>query len=142
VRGALGVPGDRDSAGVSVAFVGYATTLGFKLAANGVAALRLRYGDRERLVGDGEPAASLSGDRYELFRALAGRRSRDQILAMGWEGDPAAYVDLIPAYGPRVDALLEWASYRRETRRIHVRRPQAGLRMSEWVALDERDVHG
>ncbi len=107
VRGALDAAGDRDSAGVSVAFASYAAALGFKLAMNGLPALRLRYGDRERLAGDGAPAATLTGDRFELYRALAGRRSSGQIRSMRWEGDAEPYVDLIPAYGPRSDPLVE-----------------------------------
>ena len=108
IRNALGVPGDRDSAGVSVAFVGYAATLGLRIATNGLPALRLKYDGKERVVGDGEPAATVTADRYELYRALAGRRSRDQILSLNWDGgDPTPYVDLIPAYGPRSDPLEE-----------------------------------
>lgn len=107
VRGAVDQPGDRDSAGVSVAFVGYTKTAGLRFAARGLPPLRLRYQGKERMVGEGEPGANLTGDRFELFRAFAGRRSRDQILAMSWEGDPTPYVDLIPAYGPRSDPIVE-----------------------------------
>ena len=107
VRGALGRPGDRDAAAVGVGLAAYAVALGFKLAAAGLPPLRLRYGDRERVAGEGEPRATVSADRFEIFRALAGRRSRDQILAMEWQGDPEPYLDLIPAYGPRADAVIE-----------------------------------
>ncbi|MDP8956987.1 MAG: hypothetical protein M3N24_08525, partial [Actinomycetota bacterium] len=107
IRNAVGVPGDRDSEGVSVAFVGYAATLGLRVTQNGLPALRLKYDGKERLAGDGDPATTLTADRYELYRALAGRRSRDQILRLHWVGDPKPYVDLIPAYGPRVDPLEE-----------------------------------
>jgi uncharacterized protein (TIGR03083 family) len=107
VRGALGVPGDRDSAGVSVALVSYATALGLRLAINGLPPLRIRYGKKERIAGQGEPGATWEGDRFEIFRALAGRRSGDQILAMAWTGDPTLYVPLIPAYGPRTDSIVE-----------------------------------
>jgi uncharacterized protein (TIGR03083 family) len=107
VRGALGRPGDRESAAVGVALAAYATALGFKLAAAGLPSLRLRYGTKERVAGDGEPGATLSGERFEIVRALSGRRSADQILAMEWQGEPEPYVDLIPAYGPRADAVIE-----------------------------------
>jgi hypothetical protein len=70
-------------------------------------ALRIRYGERERVVGGDAPAATWSGDRFEVLRALAGRRSRRQIEAMGWEGDAAPYLSLIPAYGERADDLIE-----------------------------------
>jgi hypothetical protein len=70
-------------------------------------ALRVRYAGKERVTGEGEPAATWSGERFELFRALAGRRSNAQIAAMEWEGDPTPYLDLISMYGPRADALVE-----------------------------------
>ncbi len=107
IRNAVGAPGDRDSEGVSVAFVGYSAAFGLRVAQNGLPALRLRYDGTERIAGQGEPGATLTADRYELYRALAGRRSREQILKLSWEGDPNPYVDLIPAYGPRTDPLEE-----------------------------------
>jgi hypothetical protein len=107
IRNGTGEPGDRDSAGVGVAFVGYSAALGLRLAMNGVPALRLKYDGKERPVGEGEPGAMVTADRYELYRALSGRRSREQILDLKWEGDPEPYVDLIPAYGPRPDSLEE-----------------------------------
>jgi uncharacterized protein (TIGR03083 family) len=107
VRGALGVPGDRESAGVSVALVSYATALGLRLGLHGLPALRIRYGEKERIAGQGEPGATWEADRFEIFRALAGRRSGDQILAMSWTGDPSPFVPLIPAYGPRTDPIVE-----------------------------------
>ena len=107
VRGALGRPGDRDSAGVGVALASYSAALALRLSMRGLAPLRLRYGGKERLVGEGEPGATLSGDRFEIFRALAGRRSAAQMLAMDWEGDPTPYVELLPAYGPPDEPLVE-----------------------------------
>lgn len=107
IRNGVGVPGDRDSEGVSVAFVAYASALGLRVATNGIPALRLRYDGKERKLGDGELGATVTASRYELYRALAGRRSREQILQLEWEGDPDPYVDLIPAYGPRSDSLEE-----------------------------------
>jgi uncharacterized protein (TIGR03083 family) len=107
IRNGVGVPGDRDSEGVSVAFVGYSAAFGLRLAQNGLPALRLEYDGKERIAGQGEPGATLTADRYELYRALAGRRSREQILNLKWDSDPEPYVDLIPAYGPRSDPLEE-----------------------------------
>jgi uncharacterized protein (TIGR03083 family) len=107
VRGALGTPGDRESAGVGVALVSYATALGLRLALNGLAPLRIKYGEKERIAGQGEPSVTWEGDRWEIFRALSGRRSGSQILAMSWIGDPTPYVPLIPAYGPRADAVVD-----------------------------------
>jgi uncharacterized protein (TIGR03083 family) len=107
VRGAVDRPGDRESAGVGVALAGYVAGLDLRLRTVGLPGLRLRYGPKERVAGRGEPAATLAADRYELYRALAGRRSTDQIGAMEWTGDPEPYLPLIPAYGPRQDAIQE-----------------------------------
>jgi uncharacterized protein (TIGR03083 family) len=107
VRGALGMPGDRRSAAVGVSLAAYTVALTTKIARAGLPALRLRYDSKERLAGAGDPAATVEADRYELVRALSGRRSRDQILAFRWEGDPEPYLPLIPAYGERLDPVLE-----------------------------------
>jgi uncharacterized protein (TIGR03083 family) len=107
VRGALRMPGDRESAGVGSALGAYSTVLGLRLDRHAVPALRIRYGQKERIAGSGEPEATWEGDRFEIFRALSGRRSTDQILAMSWSGDPTPYVELIPAFGPRTDPIIE-----------------------------------
>jgi uncharacterized protein (TIGR03083 family) len=107
VRGALAMAGDRDSLGVSVAFSSYAGGLHLRLAGSGIPALRIAYGGKERVLGDGEPGTTVRAERYELYRAMAGRRSRAQILAYDWDGDPEPYVPLIPAYGERADDLEE-----------------------------------
>jgi uncharacterized protein (TIGR03083 family) len=107
VRGAVGVPGDRESAGVGIGLAGYSFGLDVRIRSLGLPALTLRYGEKERVLGDGDPAATLEAGRFEIFRALSGRRSRDQILAMKWTGDPEPYLPLIPAYGERTDPIIE-----------------------------------
>ncbi len=64
IRNGVGEPGDRDSEAVSVAFVGYAAAFGLRVSLNKLPALRLKYDDKERLAGDGEPAATVTADRY------------------------------------------------------------------------------
>jgi uncharacterized protein (TIGR03083 family) len=107
VRNAVGKPGERDSAACRIALASFAVALGFRLDSLGMPALRLRYDGKERICGQSEPAVTLSGDRYELLRALTGRRSRRQIEALDWEGDHEAYVGLVPAYGERLDDVVE-----------------------------------
>jgi hypothetical protein len=107
VRGAVRVPGDRDSAGVGIGLAGYSFGLDLRIRALGLPALTLRYGEKERILGDGDSAATLEAERFEIFRALSGRRSRYQILAMKWTGDPGPYLALIPAYGERTDPIDE-----------------------------------
>ena len=62
---------------------------------------------QERVLGEGDPAATVTADRFELVRMFGGRRSRAQILAASWSGDPTPYLPLIPAYGERTDDLVE-----------------------------------
>jgi hypothetical protein len=45
------------------------------------------------LLGQGEPQIILKGSDYDLARALLGRRSRAQVQAMDWTGDPAPILD-------------------------------------------------
>ncbi len=107
VRNGLAMPGERESAGVSVAFTSFAGGLAMRLIALGMPALRIVYGSKERVLGEGAPAATVEAGRYELFRAMGGRRSRHQIRAYRWTGDPDPYLPVFPAYVERVVDLVE-----------------------------------
>jgi uncharacterized protein (TIGR03083 family) len=98
VRGALALPGDRDAAVTALGLRIYARWLGRRLEARGRPALRLRADDREWVEGAGAPAATLAAEPFELFRALSGRRSADQLRALAWDGDPAPYLDVLAPY--------------------------------------------
>jgi uncharacterized protein (TIGR03083 family) len=61
-------------------------------------------------LGDGEPLATLTTSDFELSRILIGRRSRAQMLAAGWTGQPTAITAAaahLPAFGPPTEDLLE-----------------------------------
>jgi len=105
VRGALGAPRDPDAPGSSLALATYGFGVDYRIRQLGLPALRLRYDGKERVLGAGEPAATVSADRFELLRAFGGRRSRGQIRGYDWQGDPDPYVAIIPAYGERADPL-------------------------------------
>ncbi|MDP9341548.1 MAG: maleylpyruvate isomerase family mycothiol-dependent enzyme [Actinomycetota bacterium] len=107
VRTTVGVPGDRESAGVGVALAAFSYSLDMRLRALGVLGLRVRYGEKVRVLGEEPVGATVTADRFDLVRALAGRRSSAQIRAMQWEGDPEPYVPVIPAYGERDDDIIE-----------------------------------
>jgi uncharacterized protein (TIGR03083 family) len=107
VAGALGVPPHRGSPAAGVALAAYCFGVDYRIRALGLPALSLRYGERERILGDGDPGATVAADRWELLRVLAGRRSRSQIEALDWTGDPAPYLPLLPAYGERAQSLQE-----------------------------------
>ena len=98
VRGALRLPGDRDAPATGLGLRIYARWLGRRLDQAGRPALQLRVGRRTWVEGSGPPATDLAADAFELFRALSGRRSLDQIRALAWDGDPEPYLDLISPY--------------------------------------------
>ena len=94
IRGALGLPGDRDSDGVWASLEILVAMVQRDLAAQGNTAglLHLRADDREWTVGSGEPEVSIDTSAWELMRLLGSRRSRDQILAAGWKGDVEPFI--------------------------------------------------
>jgi uncharacterized protein (TIGR03083 family) len=99
LRGALSAPGARDSDGIDVGIEFVAPNFLVAAASNGTPALRLRAG-RDTWETDGaRPEATLSTERFELLRALTGRRSRAQVRALAWDGDPEPYLDAF-TWGP------------------------------------------
>jgi uncharacterized protein (TIGR03083 family) len=107
VRGALRRPGDRDAPVTGLGLRIYARWLGRRLDQAGRPALRLRTAGREWLEGSGRPAASLAADAFELFRALSGRRSLDQVRALAWDGDPEPYLEVFAPYPMPASPLAE-----------------------------------
>ena len=104
---ALGAAPLRNSAASRFALAGYGFGVAYRLQAVGLPPLALNYGGKERVLGEGAPVATVTADRWELLRVLAGRRSRAQIAALEWSGDPDPYLALLPAYGERADDLIE-----------------------------------
>jgi uncharacterized protein (TIGR03083 family) len=107
IRNLVGRPGDRESAGVGFALPSFGWILSQRLVDVGLPALELRYEGKSRVLGEGEPGASVAASRYELVRALANRRSTAQIRAYEWSGDAEPYLPIIPAYNPRDDDIVE-----------------------------------
>jgi uncharacterized protein (TIGR03083 family) len=106
-RGALRVHNAPPGPASSLALATYLFGVDYRVRQLGLPALGVRYGNKTRLLGTGDPAATVSATRFELLRAFGGRRSRRQILAFDWDGDPGPYVALLPAYGERRDDLVE-----------------------------------
>ncbi len=44
-------------------------------------------------VGYGDPAATLSASSFEIMRSIGGRRTRSEMLAMGWDNDAEPFID-------------------------------------------------
>lgn len=59
------------------------------------------------LLGTGSEVATLKASRYELFRALGGRRSEHQLRAMDWIGDVDAVIGVLSRYPLPTSDLVE-----------------------------------
>jgi uncharacterized protein (TIGR03083 family) len=94
LRGALGVPGERDSDGVSIGLDFLVSVILDKaLTTHGLGALEVRASGDSWLVGGGPPpVGTLAAEPFELFRAISGRRSAAQIRGFEWSVDSEAYL--------------------------------------------------
>jgi hypothetical protein len=107
IRGAVGDTSERDG---SIVHIGATVMLkGLQVPHP----LIIETEHREVRVGPGDNAASVAEpDRlvttdFEAFRWRLGRRSRHQLGAMRWSGDPAPYVDRLCIFGPAQRDLVE-----------------------------------
>jgi uncharacterized protein (TIGR03083 family) len=101
VRGALGLPGARDNEAIRL----MGGWLLHRL--NPPVAVAVTVEDAEFRVGpDGGPVLGLRTTRFEAFRWRMGRRSREQLAALDWSGDPAPVLDHLVVFGPaRADVI-------------------------------------
>jgi uncharacterized protein (TIGR03083 family) len=99
IRGALGALGARDSDAI---------TIGFEWMTKGIAApLCLETDAGTFTTGDADPEATVRTDRFELFRAMTGRRSLDQIRAYAWDGDLRPEALVLGIFTARPEPLVE-----------------------------------
>lgn len=107
IRGALSEPGSRTGDLVFEVALGFSTTMGDQFIRHaGLPALRLTTPTIGSVqLGDPQTARdqfALNISDFEALRALAGRRSTRQLLALPWHGDPTnllpAFTHLLPAF--------------------------------------------
>ena len=102
IRGAVGQPGARDS-DVVWHVAGYLLS-----RLRPPVPLRVVVEDAEfRLGPDSGPPLTLTTTRFEAFRWRMGRRSRDQLAALGWSADPAPVIDHLVVFGPAACDVIE-----------------------------------
>ncbi|MFM8302817.1 MAG: hypothetical protein ACKOA9_00740 [Actinomycetota bacterium] len=68
--------------------------------------ITIHTGDGTKDLGDA-PRTAVTASRFEVVRAMTGRRSRAQIEAYGWEGTPRADRLVLGIFTPRDDDLVE-----------------------------------
>lgn len=83
IRGALNKPGARETEGLALGLDWLTKNVG-----QDVAAIRIKTVEGDDLVmGTGEPDATVTGPRFDILRAVTGRRAEEQIASFDWEGD-------------------------------------------------------
>ena len=102
IRDALGRPGARDSAALHCV----SDQLLSKLVTPVPVRITVEDGDY-RCGPDGDSEIELKTTRFEAVRWRTGRRSRGQMAAMAWSGDPAPVLDHLYMFGPTAVDLVE-----------------------------------
>jgi len=107
VRHALGRARIEDDETLLVALDFYLDSFHETLIEVGVGAVAVQVSGQGWELGSGAVVASWTADRYEVFRALGGRRSEAQIRALDWTGDVDRVVGLVSRYGLPVTDIIE-----------------------------------
>jgi uncharacterized protein (TIGR03083 family) len=105
IRGALGAAHLDDDAALRYATSGFGFGFSRRVKAAGLPALRLLDPARgfDLTAGEGDASVTVQAPEFELFRALAGRRSRRQVAAFEWNADATPYLDTFCVFGPLPD---------------------------------------
>jgi uncharacterized protein (TIGR03083 family) len=101
IRGAIGAPRVPDPEAVRFCLDLYGAGAKYRLHKEAAPALRIEAtdGDYTLDAGDGVPDATLRATEFELFRTLCGRRGREQVMAMDWDGDASGFVNRLNIFG-------------------------------------------
>lgn len=91
LRNALGVTGARDSEAISV---GWDWIIDVRTRAN-APAIRFVVEEGEAVSGVGDVVARVEAPRFELFRAVSGRRTAQEIGRYAWDREPDASLLLV-----------------------------------------------
>lgn len=106
LRGALYVDGGLDDEAARFAFDALAGSVLRRADEAGLPPLRITTPEGDA-VGPEGAAVQLRVQRYELVRAVLGRRCPAQVAAYDWSGDPAPYLAHVATFGPRADPLVD-----------------------------------
>lgn len=94
----LGLDRVLDDDALVVALDFYLDTTHEALTAGGVGAIAVVCGNERWILGQEPVVATLTADRYDVFRCLGGRRGAIQIRAMTWSGQIDAVLPYLSAY--------------------------------------------
>lgn len=99
VRAALSAEPAHDPDGLVAGLRYYGGKLEGRIGEAGLGSLRIRHDGADHVLGEGEPVAAITGGGHDLLRALAGRRTADQVRAFEWTGDAEPFVAIFSEYG-------------------------------------------
>lgn len=108
IRGAVGVPGNREGPLIDLAVERAVELWMSKVESAGLPPVGVGEPSGRLIAGLDDAPTTFRASRFELLRAIYGRRSRTQI-ARRFEGtdDPGAYVDLLCVFGPADQDIIE-----------------------------------
>lgn len=106
IRGGLERPGARDCDAVVIG-CDWGVQILAGVADPADATLWIETEGGTTTVGSGTRQVGVRVDRFELFRTMTGRRSLEQILAFGWDCEPAPELLVLPIFTPRPTPLVE-----------------------------------
>lgn len=95
VRGALGLPADREGEARDISYEAQVFLLQARANDADVPAVRFVTERAEHVVGKGDVTATIDVDWFEFLRALGGRRSADQIREMFGNVNAKPYLPII-----------------------------------------------
>jgi uncharacterized protein (TIGR03083 family) len=106
-RGSLNKPGARDVETLELPAYTYVRFFGTRVKKAGLDAVEVKADDLSWVAGAGDPGVSVSGSVFEIFRSLTGRRTRDEVRALEWNGDQEPYLEVFSQYNYTGAALHE-----------------------------------
>jgi len=105
LRYAIGAPLPADSPAFERAFEVLLSGFSASVTAHNLPAVVIAVDGREWRAGTAEPVATLTGDRYDVYRSLAGRRTHEQITRLDWSRDSHRWLPAV-TWGPFTPPLL------------------------------------
>ena len=98
-RGAVERPGGREGSAFELALDSHVRFFGRRIKEAKLPTLQVRSAGTEWVAGKEEVSGLLEADPFELLRGLTGRRTHDQVRALGWSVDPGPYLPVFSMYG-------------------------------------------
>lgn len=107
IRGAIGNTQGRELPAVTSAVLFYLNALDYIFKQDGIPPLRILTEDKTLALGEGEPQGTVEMSWWEAMRVASGRRSREQVRALTWTGDPDPWLEHLFIFDPRETDLVE-----------------------------------